>query len=772
MSLFEHIPDFAFWLIVAAAVIAIGIAVYLAFNVIKKDPGNEDMVRVAGYIEEGANAFIKRQYLTLGIFSVVVALIILLLLPNPLVEYYSWQHPMPILGGTLNWQQMVAYIAGSVASGFAGWLGMKVGVKANTRTAEAARKGITPAFNVSFFGGAVMGLAVTGAAIGGIIIFYAIWPDPAISLGFSFGASTIALFAKCGGGIFTKTADVGADLVGKGEFDLPEDDPRNPAAVADNVGDNVGDIAGMGADLFDSYVASIVAVMILAAAYFATMKDGFLRDLIPADIDMLVVYPIVVSAVGLLASLIGILWTRFTVKNNPGQALNMGTYISTIAYIVLNALITLILVRLGLLSEYGKLKLWKNNLAGVLGLVSGVLIGFTTDYYTNDEKAPTKKVAESAKSGHATVILAGFAYGLESVVAPTIGIIIAMAISWFLDGVYGIAMASVGMLAIVATIVSNDAYGPIVDNARGIAEQGGLDEDVIRDCDKLDSAGNTAKAITKGIAIGAAALTVLALLYAYSAEANVSGVDLLKANVLIGALLGSATPAYFSAVLIKAVDRNAEKMIAEIRRQFKEMPGILEGTQKADYARCVDIATKGSLRELAIPIAISIGGPILTGVLFGTAALSAFLAGTILTGFLFALLMSTSGGMWDNAKKYIEDGHLGGKGTEAHKASITGDTVGDPFKDTAGPSINTLITVESLTATLFVGLFLAIGNGEGLLTFLNQQTLAPDWLTSGIMWIILAAIAVTFAVIFVVIPLLRKNGRKNNNKSQEVTQEV
>ncbi len=516
--MFIHIPDFAFWLIVAAAVLAFGIAVYLALYVLKKDPGNEDMVRVAGYIEEGANAFIKRQYTTLGIFSAVVAIIILLLLPNPLVEYYDWEVKMGILGGKLNWPQMIAYLAGSVASGFAGWLGMKIGVKANTRTAEAARKGIAPAFNVSFFAGAVMGLIVTASAIGGIIIFYAIWPDPAVVLGFSFGASTIALFAKCGGGIFTKTADVGADLVGKGEFDLPEDDPRNPAAVADNVGDNVGDIAGMGADLFDSYVASIVAVMILAAAYFITMGDTF-DALNIADIDMMVVYPIVISAVGLIASLIGILYTRFTVKDNPGQALNMGTYISTIAYIVMNALITFILTTPAFgLTVYGVLKLWKNNLAGVLGLVGGVLIGFTTDYYTNDEKRPTQKVAESAKSGHATVILSGFAYGLESVVAPTIGIIIVMAISWFLDGVYGISMASVGMLAIVATIVSNDAYGPIVDNARGIAEQGGLDEQVIRDCDKLDSAGNTAKAITKGIAIGAAALTVLALLYAYSHE--------------------------------------------------------------------------------------------------------------------------------------------------------------------------------------------------------------------------------------------------------------
>ncbi|MBN2156671.1 MAG: sodium-translocating pyrophosphatase [Candidatus Lokiarchaeota archaeon] len=763
-----NIPLIALILVPIAALVAIGLAIYLAFYVMKKEPGNEAMVRVAGYIEEGANAFIKRQYLTLSIFTGAVAIVVLLFLPNPLIEFGENDVTLWILKGTIpsyspqelptiNWQQTVAYIVGSIASGFAGWLGMKVGVKANTRTAEAARKGLTPAFNVSFFGGAVMGLMVTGAALGGIIIFYAIWPEPGIVLGFSFGASTIALFAKAGGGIFTKTADVGADLVGKGEYDLPEDDPRNPAAVADNVGDNVGDIAGMGADLFDSYVASIVAAMILAAAYLAFGVDEVGNILVQVDIDMLVVYPIIISAVGLIASLIGILWTRFTVKEDPGKALNLGTYISTIAYVVLNALVTWICVQ-GL-SPDGVTKLWKNNLAGALGLVAGVLIGFTTDYYTNDAKRPTQKVAEAAESGHAPVILSGFAYGLESVVAPTLGIIIAMAVSWFLDGVYGISTAGVGMLAIVATIVSNDAYGPIVDNARGIAEQGGLDEEVIRDCDRLDSAGNTAKAITKGVAIGAAALTVLALLYAYSGEARVANVDLLRANVLIGALLGSITPAYFSAVLIKAVDRNAQKMIAEIRRQFTEMPGILEGTQKADYARCVDIATKGSLQELVIPIAISIGAPIITGILFGVAGLSAFLAGTILSGLLFAILMSTAGGTWDNAKKYIEEGHHGGKGTEAHKAAITGDTVGDPFKDTAGPSINTLITVESLTATIFVGLFLVFNDGKGLLEFLNAPYLSnvPPWLII----ILLAALTLLFAVIFVVIPLLKRNGNNN-----------
>jgi K(+)-stimulated pyrophosphate-energized sodium pump len=749
------------------AVISIGIAIYLALNVMKKDPGNEDMVRVAGYIEEGATAFIKRQYITLFAFVGVLSIVILLFLPSPLLESIDPRYgKMWVAGGKANWEQMIAYFFGSIASGIAGWIGMEVGVKANTRTAEAARKGLAPAFNVSFFAGSVMGLMVTGFALGGIIIFYYIWHDPGISLGFSFGASTIALFAKAGGGIYTKTADVGADLVGKGEFDLPEDDPRNPAAVADNVGDNVGDIAGMGADLFDSYVASIVAVMIIGASYMLTFSDEIGRLLSQIDIDMLVVYPIIISATGLVASLIGIMYTRFTVKENPGQALNMGTYISTIAYIVINTLFTWLCTLSNGVTQPLIEKLWRNNLAGILGLVAGVLIGFTTDYYTNDEKKPTRNIAKSAKSGHATVILSGFAYGLESVVMPTIGIIIAMAVSWLLDGVYGIATASVGMLAIIGTIVANDAYGPIVDNARGIAEQGGLDEEVIRDCDKLDSAGNTAKAITKGIAIGAAALTVLALLYAYSEEAGLVpsfngglGVDLLSANVIIGALLGSITPAYFSAILIRAVDKNAEKMIAEIRRQFTEMPGILKGTQKADYAKCVDIATKGSLRELVIPIIISIGTPVLTGILFGVAGLSAFLAGTIFTGFLIAILMSTSGGAWDNAKKWVEDGNLGGKGTEVHKAVITGDTVGDPFKDTAGPSINTLITVESLTATIFIGVFEYFNGGQGVLAFLNDFSklnfIMPVWA----ILLILGIIAIVFIGIFVV-PVLIKSKKK------------
>lgn len=688
-----------------AAVLSIILSLYLAKMVIKYPDGNEAMTRVAGYIREGAYAFLKRQYTTLAIFVVGFSIVILFALPNA------------VTGSGVNWEQFLAYLLGSAASSLAGYLGMIVGVRANSRTAQAATNGLSAAFNVAFFGGAVMGLAVVGTALAGVSILYWIFADPAVILGFSFGASSIALFAKAGGGIYTKTADVGADLVGKGEFNLPEDDPRNPASVADNVGDNVGDIAGMGADLFDSYVASLVAAMILGGAFIGPLTDDIGRILIASDVNILVILPLLTSSAGLLATLVGILLTKFQTKDNPGKALNNGTYLTTLVFAGVNLLLTLIVVATPGLSAGAIDKIWACFIAQVMGLFAGVLIGITTDYYTDDSKKPTQKVAEASTKGHAMVILAGFSYGMESVAAPTIGIVIAMAIAWSLDTVYGVANAAVGMLAIIGTIVANDAYGPITDNSRGLAEQGGLGEEVIRDCDKLDSAGNTAKAITKGFAIGAAALTVLALLYAYAETAGIVlvGVNLLKGSVMIGAMLGAMMPPLFSAILVKAVEVNAERMVAEIRRQFKEIPGILDGNEKADYAKCVDIATKGAIRELVIPIIISIAGPILTGIVFGVIALGAFLAASILTGFIFAIFMSNAGGSWDNAKKFVEDGNFGGKGTEAHKAAITGDTVGDPFKDTAGPSINTLITVMSLVSSMFIGIFLGINGGAGLI---------------------------------------------------------
>jgi len=689
-----------------AGIISIGMAIYFRALVLKEDPGNEKMVTVAGYIEDGAKAYIKVQYMVLGIFVGALFFVILFLLPSPLApseRYAVW----------FNWEQALAYAVGSSGSMVAGYLGLYVGVKANTRAAQACTVSTKAGFDVAFFGGAVMGLAVVGVALIGVSALYWIFGTPLIILGFSFGASSIALFMKCGGGIFTKTADVGADLVGKAEYDLPEDDPRNPATIADNVGDNVGDIAGMGSDLFDSYVASIVAAMMLAAILAST--DLGLITLDPILRATLVVTPVVLCGVGLIASLIGIFIIKYRQAENPGKALNNGTYYATLIFAGIAALLIWILTFD--LNAEGALLLWRIYFAVLIGLASGIVMGFTSDYFTREDKAPTRNIANSAKEGHAVVILSGFSYGLLSVVPPTIGIIVAMAVSYLLAGVLGVAMAAVGMLAIVGTIVSNDAFGPIVDNARAIAEQGELGDDVIRTADHLDSAGNTAKAITKGFAIGAANLTVFALLFSFAEESGIAGVDLLKIEVLIGAFIGVVVPALFSALLVLAVQRNAAKMVDEIRRQFEENPKILTGEEPADFKKTIDIATKGSLRELIIPSIISITVPVGVGILFGVASLGAFLAGAILSGFVFAVFMSNSGGSWDNAKKWIEDGNLGGKGTEVHKAAITGDTVGDPFKDTAGPSINTLLVVMSLTASMFMGLLLLFNGGAGLITF-------------------------------------------------------
>lgn len=696
-----------------AGIISIVMALYFRYLVLKEDPGNERMVEVAGYIEEGAKTYIKIQYKVLGIFVAGLFLIILFALPSSITP------------DTINWQQAIAYLIGAVGSMLAGWLGMYVGVKANTRAAQGCTVGTKKGFDIAFFGGAVMGLAVVGVALIGVSVLYWIFDTPLVVLGFSFGASSIALFMKCGGGIYTKTADVGADLVGKAEYDLPEDDPRNPATIADNVGDIVGDIAGMGSDLFDSYVASIVAAMMLAAVFAVTGEiTAPIGNVTLTSTNVgaiLVITPIVLCGVGLIASLFGIYYIKLQGSEEPGKALNTGTYFATLIYFGLSALFTFFLT-LGLdNAEIGLL--WRIWGTSAIGLIAGIILGFTSDYFTRDDKKPTRNIANAAKEGHAIVILSGFSYGLLSVVPPAIGVILAMAVAFWLAGFFGVAMAAVGMLAIVGTIVSNDAYGPIVDNARSIAEQGDLGEDVIRTADRLDSAGNTAKAITKGFAIGAANLTVLALLFSFIEEARAKGatitsINLLDVNILIGAFIGVVIPALFSALLILAVQRNAAKMVDEIRRQFEENPKILSGEEAADFSKTIDIATKGSIKELILPSLISILVPIAVGILFGVAALGAFLGGAILSGFVFAVFMSNSGGSWDNAKKWIEDGNLGGKGTNVHKASITGDTVGDPFKDTAGPSINTLLVVMSLTASIFIGLLLLpiFNDGLGLLS--------------------------------------------------------
>ncbi len=664
------------WLIAPiAAIISILFGLYFYYYVNKQDAGTPRMQEIASAIRDGANAFLRREYYTLAIFVAVLAVLILIFLPSPI-----WTSSEPIKNGEL----AAAYVFGSAFSSLAGFLGMSIATKANTRAANAAKGGLNKAFPIGFRGGAVMGMAVVGIGLLGISIVYALTGDPGIVLGFSFGASSLALFAKAGGGIYTKTADISADLVGKVELGIPEDDPRNPAVIADNVGDNVGDVAGMGADLFDSYVASIVAVMILGAA---------LR---------IVEIPLIFAALGIIASILGAFTVRVGKKGNPGKALNMGTYVTCIIFAVLGFIAS---TYLGF-----DLRIWG---AAIVGLAAGIVIGTTSDYFTSEDKAPVMKTAEAAQTGAAITIITGFSYGLQSVFPPLVGIGVTSFIAYKICeplgpgyALFGISMAAVGMLSIVGLIISNDAYGPIVDNSRGIAEQAGLGEEVLRVTDELDAAGNTAKAITKGFAIGAAGLTVISLLAAFQEISGVTGFDLMDPKVLLGALVGISMPAVFSAMVMLGVSKNAFRMIEEVRRQFREIPGLREGKEgvKPDYARCVDIATRGALHELLPPSVIAIATTLIVGFVGGIQSLGGYLAGSIFSGLLFALLMSNAGGLWDNAKKLIETGAYGGKGSETHKAAIIGDTVGDPFKDTAGPSLNTLITVMSLVASMFATL--------------------------------------------------------------------
>jgi K(+)-stimulated pyrophosphate-energized sodium pump len=694
------------WLIAPiASIISILAGLYFYYYVEKQDSGTPLMKEITEAIKEGSRAFLKKEYTILAIFVVVVGTLIGIVLPEPI-----WTTTTPIENISLS----LAYFFGAAFSALAGYVGMDIATKANAKAAFAAKKGLNKAFPIGFRGGAVMGLAVVGFSLLGISIVYVLTGDARVVLGFSFGASALALFAKAGGGIFTKTADISADLVGKVELGIPEDDPRNPAVIADNVGDNVGDVAGMGADLADSYIASIVAVMLLGTAIGETIGVG---------IDLIQI-PLVFSGLGIFASIIGAFTLRIGENGNPGKALNLGTYVTTIIFGIFTFIASYFLEI--------PLELWG---AGIVGLSAGIIIGTTSDYFTSEGKTPLLKTAEASKTGTATNIIVGFSYGLQSVFPPLLGIGVASVVAYYLCeplgigyGVYGIGMAAIGMLSIVGLIISNDAYGPIVDNSRGIAEQAGLGDEVIRITDELDAAGNTAKAITKGFAIGAAGLTVIALLATFQAEVvqaleelianglftlaagetveTLTALSLLEPKVLLGVFIGIAMPALFSAMVMLGVGRNAERMIKEVRRQFKEIPGLKEGKEgvKPDYARCVDIATTGALKELLPASTVTIGVTLAVGFIGGFQALGGFLAGAIFSGLLLALLMSNAGGLWDNAKKYIETGVYGGKGSDAHKAAVVGDTVGDPFKDTAGPSLNTMITVMSLVASLFAAL--------------------------------------------------------------------
>ncbi len=666
------------------AVISILAGFYIHDFVKKQDKGTEKMQFVAGAIKEGARAFLNRMYRTLGYFVIGMAIVLLLFLPHPIWATANIMDNIILA---------VGYLFGSVCSAIAGWMGMDVATDANLRAASAARQGISKSFPIAFRGGAVMGTSVIGLALFGVSIIYFLTGDPNVILGFSFGASALALFAKAGGGIFTKTADIGADLVGKVEMDLEEDDPRNPAVIADNVGDNVGDVAGMGADLFDSYVASLMAVMVLG-----TVLGGYLSEL-----------PLVYAGIGAVASLAGIFVVRVKEGGNPGAVLNRGTYVTVILFMGLSYAANMML-------GYN-VRLWG---AAAVGLIAGVIIGFTGDYFTSIDQPPAKTTAEASVTGAAVNIITGFSYGLLSTFPPLVGVGLAAWIAYTVAaplgpgyGVYGIGIAAFGMLSIVGIVVANDSFGPIGDNAKGIAEQGGLDHETIHILDQMDAAGNTSKAITKGFAIGAAGLTVISILAAFKEVAEITlmrdvAFDLMNPLVLLGALIGVAMPAVFSAQLMLGVGRNAERMIEEVRRQFREIPGLKEGVEgvRPEYGKCVDIATAGALKELLPATVTAIVVTLLVGFIFGIEALGGYLAGCIFSGLVFALLMSNAGGLWDNAKKYVEDGNLGGKGSDAHHAAVIGDTVGDPFKDTAGPSLNTLITVIGLVANIFLPLFL------------------------------------------------------------------
>lgn len=676
-----------------AVLIAFAFAFYLHLWIKKQKTENEKINEVAALIKSGANTFLRKEYKILAVFAGIAALLIFIFLPSP-----AWK------GDILdNLKMAVAYIAGTIISAIAGKIGIIVATSANSRAAQGAQKGIKPAFLIGFRGGAVMGLAVVGFSLLGVCAVLMLTGDSTILLGFSFGASSLALFAKAGGGIFTKTADISADLTGKVELGIPEDDPRNPAVIADNVGDNVGDVAGMGADLFDSNVAAMTSALVIAQSL-----DG------GAHINTAMVF--CYAALGLISSILGIATARIGKKGNPTRALNSSTYVTTGIFLVLTALATYIFEGFG----------WRIWGASTVGLLVGVIIGITTDYFTDDSKPIVKKVAHASASGPAFTILSGISYGFLSSLPAMIGIALSALAAYKICeplgpgyAMFGIAMAAVGMLSIVGMIISNDAYGPIVDNARGLAEMGGLGEDTIRIADELDSAGNTVKAVTKGFAIGAAGLTVISLLGAYMSEVNaalaeagkqlITGFDIMNPTVFFGILIGAAIPAVFSAMLILGVDKNAQRMVAEIHRQFREIIGLKEGKTgvKPEYDKCIKIATSGALKELIPAGLMAIVSTLAVGFIGGPEAIGGFLLGNIVSGLLLALFMSNSGGLWDNSKKYVESGNEGGKGSAAHKAAVVGDTVGDPFKDTAGPSLNTQITVVSLVSSLMSALFAA-----------------------------------------------------------------
>jgi K(+)-stimulated pyrophosphate-energized sodium pump len=645
------------------AVGALGLAFtgYLIGFVQRQDAGTSRMQDISRAIYEGAMAFLGREYRALVVFAIVVAV---------------------ILAALIRWQTAIAFLAGAICSALTGYIGMWIALKANVRTTAAAISGTNPGLRVAFSSGAVMGTAVVCIGVLGIIVVYFLFRDPNVVAGFSMGASSIALFARVGGGIYTKAADVGADLVGKVEQGIPEDDPRNPAVIADNVGDNVGDVAGMGADLFESYVGSIVGTMALATAAMGMTGE---------------VLPLLIAAAGILSSIVGTFFVRVGETATFGQllwALRRGIFISGGLVIVLSFLIMQYLgIELGIF------------IAVIAGLIAGIVIGLGTEYFTSYEYKPTKEIAEATQTGAATTIIRGIAVGMQSTVLGTIVLAITVLVAYAFGGLYGIALAGVGMLSTLGITLATDAYGPVADNAGGIAQMADLPDDVRERTDALDSLGNTTAATGKGFAIASAVVTALALMAAYTEAANITTISLLSATTIAGLLIGTMLPFLFCSMAMLAVGRAAFEIVNEVRRQFRELPGLMAGTDRPDYATCVDITTKAALREMLVPGSLAVVAPVATGLILGKEALGGMLVGAIMSGFLLAVMMANAGGAWDNAKKFIEAGNYGGKGSEPHKAAVVGDTVGDPFKDTAGPSLNILIKLMSVVALVFAPIF-------------------------------------------------------------------